>query len=279
MRYARFVALISVLVAGCMASPSGRLPEGTYLSAGSDSGVLVVNGDSVTFHLAGGEHSQQPGSWGRRYPFDLEKDGSIRFWGSSNDSYYLDTILDCRWHWNGTALECRRDNGSTTIYARQVSNAPMVPATREQQVWLAAARLIARNKAAAGISGPLSIYHRTWIPTNPDKRAQVKGQARRQTCGVESGDQMRVVAFLFRYDDRSLREVFEHRTDFQVVEAWPGQADSIGVSSVVFDDHRHGAFVGVDFGGIKGSVVWMRLENDEWIWERECWTWNSAQKN
>jgi hypothetical protein len=276
MRFARVIALMSVVLAGCLAGPSGRLPEGTYRSADGAPGVLVVNGDSVTFHLASGDHMQQPRSWGRLYPFDLEKDGSIRFRGSSNDSYYLAIILDCRWHWNGAALECRRDDGKTTIYARQVSDSPMAPATREQQVWLATAQFIAKNKAAAGIPGPLSIYQQTWIPTNPDYRAQVKRQARRNSCGDDTGSVPRVVAFLFRYDERSLSDVFEWRTEFQLSEQWPGRADSIGLSSVVFDDQRRGAYVSIDYGGLKGSVVWLSRENDQWTWQRECWTWSAT---
>jgi hypothetical protein len=273
MRSARLVTLVSLFIAGCVTGPSGRLPEGTYRAADAP-GVLVINGDSITFHVPGREGTQTPASWGRRYSFDLEKDGSIRFWGSSNDSYYLSIILDCRWRWSGAALECRRDDGRTTRYSRQVGDAPLLPATREQQVWLAVAQVIAKNQAATGISGPLPIYQRTWIPANPDRRAQVKRQSRRNSCGDDTGDVPRAVAFLFRYDERSLREVFERRPEFQLVEEWPGKAGSIGISSVVFDDRRHGAYVSIDYGGLKGSVIWLTRQNDEWTWERECWTWS-----
>src|SRR5262245_8432945 len=96
-------------LAGCVASKGG-LPEGTYRGGDGRPGALIVDGSRVAFHT--GRDADVESRWdGRSYPFDLEANGSLHFWGSSNDVHYLRIILDCRWRWVGDGFECRRDDG------------------------------------------------------------------------------------------------------------------------------------------------------------------------
>ena len=106
------VTALAVMLAGCASSLP--LPDGTYANA-QGAGTLIVKGDRVEVRIpAEGRSPYEYGILG----YDLYRDGTIRFMGSSNSSYYLFVVIDYQWRWTGTAIE-RKDqrDGRLVTYA------------------------------------------------------------------------------------------------------------------------------------------------------------------
>ena len=104
-------ALLLVTLAGC-AAPL-RLPDGVYTSA-EGAGTLTVKGDRVEVRIpANGASPYEYGDYG----YNLSRDGSVLFYGSSNSSYFVFVVTDYNWHWTGTGFESKsRRDGTTATF-------------------------------------------------------------------------------------------------------------------------------------------------------------------
>jgi len=110
------LALLLASLAGC-AAPL-HLPDGVYTGA-QGAGTLTVSGDRVEVRIPVKDAST-PYEYGT-YGYNLSKDGSVLFYGSSNSSYYLMVVIDYQWRWTGTGFEStsRRDGAIATFTPAQ----------------------------------------------------------------------------------------------------------------------------------------------------------------
>jgi hypothetical protein len=278
MRLALSACLLSLVIAGCTHLPKGGVPEGTYRESSGSRDALVIEGMQVSVYLPELFAAFHPGADEREFAYQLNADGSLRLWSSSNDNYFLHVILDCDWRWTGAAIECARKDGTVKRFTRNTSGDPLPPATPEQQVWLAIARKVRANEmSSAGRELALSIYHETSFPTRRAQVTQLEKQARKGFCGLAQSESAGVVRSLRWQNKRakSIGDVFEHRPEFSITDRHPSKGDYLGLSHVVFNRDGDTAYVNADIGGLSGSIVQAKLVNGAWTWAEECATWVS----
>jgi hypothetical protein len=276
MRRAFSACMAGLLIAGCASLPRGDLPDGTYRASGGAPDALVLDGRRLSVYSPALMGSQRARPEARIFFYALDPDGSLRLWGSSNDPDYLRVVSGCDWRWSGSAIECRRKDGVVTNFARDTSGKALLPATPEQQVWLAAAeRVLANESASVTRPRPLPIYHLTSFPRFRYAIAQLEMQARAGFCGLTREEAAGVVRSLHWQNKEAggVGDVFDHRPGFAVVDRRPAQGDLLGLSRVVFDQAGTAAYLNVDIGGKSGSLVQFRQVNGAWVWAAECATW------
>ena len=264
-----------LLLGGCVIHTDTSIPDGTYRNAANDT-ALIVDGELVEFHIPPTDSGTNPHRLGRAYPYQLSKDGSLHFMGSSNDSYYLRLILDCRWRWDGSSFQCRRDDGTTTVFARSTDKVPLPAASKQQAVWLAAAQHVLANESrSVNERGVLLIRSRTSFPGSKAALAQLRKQAAQGFCGLPATD-AKLVLDALRWDRASsVRDVLENRPGFSLVDARPEKGDYLGLSSVAFDRQAITGYLNIDISGLAGSIVKMEWTDGAWVWSAECATWTN----
>lgn len=270
--------LCACVLSGCALQPDSSIPDGTYRNS-EDGTALIVDGGLVAFHVPPADRWNNPHRLGRSYPYELGKDGGLRFWGSSNDGYYLRVVLDCRWRWDGSAFLCERDDDRTSFFARSTGKVALPPASKEQAVWLAAAKYVRANAGEFDDHPevPLQILARTSYPSSRIALAQLKKLAMQGFCELSARDARQVLEALrgANYRQRSVRDVFEHRSEFRLVESRPEKGDHLGISAVVFDREATTAYLDLDIGGPSGSIVRMTRIGEEWGAFTECAAWTA----
>lgn len=278
MRLAFSACLSSLLLLGCTSMPKGGVPDGTYREVNGSRDALVIDGKQLSVYLPDLYGNWRPSPDGREFSYQLNPDGSLRLWGSSNDAYFLAIINDCDWRWTGSAIECTREGSAVTRFARNSSDAALPPATPEQQVWLAVARQVRANEiSSVGKEVALAIYHQTSFPTHRAHLTQLDKQARAGFCSLARDESAGVLRSLRWQNKRakSIGDVFEHLPEFTVTDTRPGKGSYLGLSHVVFGREGKTAYVNADISGQSGSIVQMRLSEGVWVWGDECATWVS----
>lgn len=108
-------ALMLALASNACASSPARIGDGLYADA-PESGVIAVRGNEMEFRMnVTDARVTRPGV--RSYKYSLERDGRIRFQGSSNDSFMVFELLKYEWTWTGIAIERKgHDSGVTTTF-------------------------------------------------------------------------------------------------------------------------------------------------------------------
>jgi hypothetical protein len=125
MRSSIAVCGLALLVASCGLVPRSTeltLPAGTYADAEGQFGTLLVEGRFIEFNgrfftrPSNGESGSNVDSG--KYEYMVREDGSVRLYGSSNSTYFLE--LACCWTWNGKSFEFLPDHNrlERTIFAR-----------------------------------------------------------------------------------------------------------------------------------------------------------------
>lgn len=263
-------------VASCASQPKLALPDGTYREESGKVAALIVSDGEVAFHLPPDDRWRLSSKTGRTYPYRLRDDGSLGFYGSSNDSYFLRLVLDYRWRWDGSKIEGTREDGATMTFARATGAGPWPPASQAQHIWLAAARhVLANESASAQRPGALSILARTSYPLSRRAMSRLKDEAQNGLCGLSGEDAKEVLSALRWVNARetNVRDVFEHRPEFALVDSPSVQGDYLGLSGVVFSRDTDFAHLNVDISGQSGSIVRMEKQDGAWAWSAECATW------
>jgi hypothetical protein len=240
--------------------------------------ALIVDDDEIAFHLPPDDRWRLASKAGRSFSYQVYEDGNLRLFGSSNDSYFLFLVMDCRWRWDGSTISCRRDDGGTMIFARDTAEGPRPPASQEQHVWLAASQhVLADESASVENPGPLPILSRTSYPASRLALSRLEDQTRNVLCDLSGKDTKEMLTAL-RWENkrhRPVREVFEYRPEFKLVDSRPEEGDHLGLSRVVFARDTEFAYLNVDIGGQSGSIVRMEKKDGAWAWSAECATWTN----
>jgi hypothetical protein len=112
----RAATAIAVLlwVAGCAASE--RITEGVYVSA--NGGTLTVKRDYIDIDIPATDKRADRG--GARCFYEVQPDGSLKLYGSSNSSYFLFAVQEWDWHWTGMEFQTKHlRDGTVVTYTRQ----------------------------------------------------------------------------------------------------------------------------------------------------------------
>jgi hypothetical protein len=115
------VATIAAIVAflpECSNRTDQRITDGVYREP-SGIEMLTIKGRDITLQL-NVTKGPRLGIVTGTYRYDLLKNGELRFGASSNDAFFVFTILNYAWIWNGKDIVRKHsETGATVVFLRE----------------------------------------------------------------------------------------------------------------------------------------------------------------
>ena len=112
------IATIVAFLSECSNRTDQRITEGIYREP-SGVEMLTIKGRGIAFQL-NVTKGPRLGIVTEAYRYDVLKDGELRFGASSNDAFFVFTILDYAWIWNGKDIVRKhKQTGATVVFSRE----------------------------------------------------------------------------------------------------------------------------------------------------------------
>ena len=117
------IVALSAFLPGCTNRTDQRIIDGIYREP-SGIEMLTIKGRDITLQL-NVTKGPRLGIVTETYRYDVLKNGELRFGASSNDSFFVFTILDYAWIWNGKDIVRKHsETGATVVFSREGQTAP-----------------------------------------------------------------------------------------------------------------------------------------------------------
>lgn len=110
--------LIASFLPECIHDSGQRITDGVYREP-SKAESLTVKGQSVTLELVASK-GPRLGKVSGTYQYEILTNKELRFGASSNDSFFVFTVLAYDWIWDGSnIIRTKRENGEKVVFSPQ----------------------------------------------------------------------------------------------------------------------------------------------------------------
>ena len=115
------IMVVAALLPECVHDSGQQIVDGVY-RASSSRETLTVMGKSITLHL-NATKGPQVGMLSGTYPYEVLTNHELHFSASSNDSFFVFTVLDYKWLWDGKDIIRRHGStGDVETFSRQMTS-------------------------------------------------------------------------------------------------------------------------------------------------------------
>ncbi|MEN3367886.1 MAG: hypothetical protein V7609_29 [Verrucomicrobiota bacterium] len=120
---ASIVLAVTVLLPACTDETTEKITDGVYREP-SKIELLTVKGQRMTLQLSVAK-GPRLGVRSGQYEYHVLKNRKLSFDASSNDSFFVQTILDYDWIWDGNRIVRKeKQTGQTLVFARDTEPLP-----------------------------------------------------------------------------------------------------------------------------------------------------------